>query len=181
MINVKRSTLRSSLQKTSFVLFLCTAALLLFYAATRIQPRGIDFGRISISSFAGNLEVSLASAAITRSDAGWTFTNVGARIVVESSSDWVPNSQSAAVTLTVPGGAPLPLSLTVIFLPTWLAGLVLVTGTILTLHWSRRIVHTAHCTTCDYSLQGIAAGKCPECGNSFRSAMGFHAPTHFAH
>ncbi len=168
MINLKRSTLRSSLQKTSFVLFLGSAALLLFYAATRIQPRGIDFGRVSISSFAGNLEVSLANASITRSDAGWTFTNVGARIVVESASVWVPTSQSAAVTLTVPGAAPLPLSLRVIFLPTWLAGLVLVAGTILSFHWSRRIDNSNHCNSCDYDLQGISSGKCPECGDNFR-------------
>lgn len=167
MVQLKKSTIRRGLHVFAGVLAFCTMSLLLIWAISRSQTHGVDFGRVSFSVSDSSVEVSLASAPMKRTASGWTFTGTGARIVVEKASDWRPSTQTASVSLTVPGLVVMPLFLRVIFVPVWLVLVVLILGVIVAVRLSHRITQPLHCTACDYDLRGNTLRRCPECGNTF--------------
>jgi hypothetical protein len=159
--------MRRAIQGT-MVAAACLAVMLgLVLAWGLVRPGWVQWGRLSVGTATGNLEVAWSSLASSREQNGWVIRGPGAMgtVILGPESRWRPTVSSGAVgVIGGPSGKATIMRVSALYVPlwTWSVGL----GVLAALLWwfGPRVVGEGCCANCGYDLRGTPGGRCPECG-----------------
>jgi hypothetical protein len=134
----------------------------------------VQWGKLSVGTAAGDLEVGWSSQPSSREGNGWVIRGPGAMgtVILGPESRWRPTVSSGAVgVMGGPVGKATIMRVSAVYVPlwTWTGGFAVLA----TLLWwfGPRAVGEGCCTKCGYDLRGLKSGRCPECGESMMAKV----------
>ncbi len=157
----------AALSRLCGVLALLTGAM---WAAGNVSTPSVGAWGVCALVSPSQLQVAIANQPVRWSGDRWFFP-VSSVAVIMPGSIIRPTIPEASMTLSMPAGATMTISLRVVNVPLWQMLLVFLIAGGASWRFAARALPAGHCKACGYDLRGLGSGKCPECGEGFLARL----------